>query len=129
MSIATKTKKPTRGISQTATVTTGPGLMQWRKKQGISRKLFASMADCSERTLATCEKAAQIPKTIERPVTETVRLLGGLKELAGEDDVLKAWLVAPNRAFGNKTPLSLIESGESDRLWEMVYQLRQKAFA
>lgn len=129
MSTATKSKKPAQKIVETMTITTGPGLMRWRKQQGITRKLFASMADCSERTLATCEKAGRIPKTIERPVTETVRLLGALKELAGEDNALKAWLLKPNRAFRNKTPLSLIEGGESDRLWEMVYQLRQGAFA
>ena len=103
--------------------------MAWRKERGISRKLFAEMADCSERTLATCEKSRKLPQTMARPITETVRLLRALRELAGDDTALKDWLLAPNRAFNKKAPLTLIKGGESDRLWEMVHQLRQGAFA
>lgn len=134
MSTATKTKKadpkPTKARATRVTViTSGPNLMKWRQARGISRELFASMADCSERTLATYEKAGPLPKKIERPVRETVRLLNALKELAGGDSALKDWLLKRNSAFGNKTPLSLIVAGESDRLWEMVHQLRQNAFS
>lgn len=110
-------------------IKSGSDLMAWRKKWGISRKLFAQMADCSERTLATCEKASSLPDTIERPVTETVRLIRALQELAGDHTALKDWLLTPNPAFGKRTPLTLIRNGEVDRLWEMVHQLRQGAFA
>lgn len=102
--------------------------MRWRKRLGISRKLFAEMADCSERTLATCEKALEIPGGIERSVRETVRLLQGLHELAGGSAELKDWLLRPNPAFRKRAPLALIKSGESDVLWEMIHQLRQGAF-
>jgi uncharacterized protein (DUF2384 family) len=103
--------------------------MTWRKQRGISRKLFAQMADCSERKLATYEAAPKLPPKIKRPVNETVRLIQALRELAGDDTELKDWLNCPNPAFGKKTPLTLITHGESDLLWEMVYQLRQGAFA
>lgn len=112
-----------------STIKSGSDLMVWRKKRGISRKLFAQMADCSERTLATCEKAALLPETIERPITETVRLIRALQELAGDNIALKDWLLTPNPAFGKRMPLTLIKNGEADLLWEMVYQLRQGAFA
>lgn len=107
----------------------GSQLMSWRKGHGISRQLFAMMVDCSERTLATCEKADALPEKIERPVTESVRLITALQDLAGDTTALKSWLQNPNPAFDKKTPLSLITNGESDRLWEMVYQLREGAFA
>jgi hypothetical protein len=123
----TKSKAPKTKVE--FKITSGPALMKWRKERGISRKLFAAMADCSERTLATCEKADKIPKTLERPVIETARLLRALKDLAGNDIALNAWLSKPTHAFGNQTPLTLIENGASDRLWEMVFQLRQRAFA
>jgi transcriptional regulator with XRE-family HTH domain len=103
--------------------------MRWRKESGISRKLFAQMADCSERTLATYEKSLTLPATGLRTVNETVRLIHALHELAGDDVALTDWLKQPNPAFGKKTPLTLITTGESDVLWEMIHQIRQGSFA
>ena len=122
----TAQKKPAR---RGAAIRSGPALMKWRQERGISRKLFARLADCSERKLATYEKARVLPKTVQRPVTETVRLIKALRELAGDDLALKDWLIKPNPAFGKRTPLSLIEAGESDVLWQMIHQLRQGEFA
>ncbi len=87
------------------------------------------MADFSERKLATYEAEAKLPQKVKRPVMETVRLIQALQELAGEESDLKAWLMRPNSAFGETTPLALISEGQSDLLWEMVYQIRQGAFA
>lgn len=103
--------------------------MKWRQERGISRKLFAQLADCSERKLATYEKTPILPKSVQRPVTETVRLIKALRDLAGDDHALKDWLTTPNRAFGKRSPLALIEAGESDILWQMIHQLRQGEFA
>ncbi len=110
-------------------IKSGAALMAWRQQQGISRHLFAQMADCSERKLATYEKAQFLPEKVQRPITETVRLILALRELAGDATALKEWLERPNPAFGKKAPLTLIIKGESDQLWEMVYQLRQGSFA
>ena len=33
------------------------------------------------------------------------------------------WLKAPNRAFGGLKPLEVIERGEVDRIWRMVFDL------
>ena len=120
-----------KAITSTASIKirSGAALMRWRKQRGISRKLFAQMADCSERTFASYEAAPRLPPRIQRPVTETVRLIQALRELAGDGAELKDWLDRPNPAFGKRTPLALIKNGESDLLWEMVHQLRQGAFA
>ena len=130
MSTAIKSKptskpKPAAGIS----VKSGPALMHWRRERGLSRPLFADIADCSERTLATYESKAKLPAKFVRPVTEAMRLVSALREIAGDDDALKDWLQKPNPAFAKKTPLSLIKTGQADVLWEMVYQIRQGAFA
>ena len=103
--------------------------MAWRQARGISRPLFARLAACSERKLATYEKAESLPPKVQRSIVETVRLLQALRELAGEDTDLRTWLTRPNAAFGRRTPLAVIVSGESDLLWEMVHQLRQRSFA
>ena len=45
--------------------------------------------------------------------------------LAGVIDpaVIPKWLDAPNPAFGGLKPLELVERGEIDRLWKMLYEL------
>lgn len=107
----------------------GPALMEWRQAHGISRPLFAQMAHFSERKLATYEKAALIPAKVRRPIQETIRLIQALRELAGDEADLKEWLNRPNKAFAQRTPLSLIIEGEGHFIWQMVHQLRQGSFA
>ena len=127
----TKPKKRAKrggGVS-IKTIKSGPALMKWRQERKISRQLFAKMADCSERKLATYEKAELLPEKVLRPVTETMRLIRALSELAGDEAALAVWLETANPAFGGESPLKLIVRGEADVLWEMVHQLRQGAFA
>jgi hypothetical protein len=33
------------------------------------------------------------------------------------------WLKEPNPAFDGSTPLQVIERGETDRIWRMIYEL------
>lgn len=114
---------------ETLRITSGPALKTWRQGRGIPRPLFAQIADCSERTLASYEASFRLPLKFSRPVMESVRLIQALQELAGDDAALKEWLQKPNTAFERKTPLSLIKNGEVDVLWAMVHQVRQGAFA
>lgn len=110
-------------------IKSGSALKTWRQERGIPRPLFAQFADCSERTLATYERKTILPDNFRRPVTESVRLILALQELAGDNTSLKEWLHKPNTAFDMKTPLSLIKDGEVDVLWRMVHQIRQGSFA
>ena len=128
--IATKRSVRKRvSLPQQSIPGSGPALMEWRQARGISRPLFAQMAHFSERKLATYEKAASLPRKVRRPIRETVNLIQALRELAGDEAELKAWLQRPNKAFGERSPLSLIIEGESSRIWQMVHQIRQGAFA
>jgi hypothetical protein len=36
---------------------------------------------------------------------------------------IAAWLEQPNRAFRGLKPLEVIERGEVDRIWRMLYEL------
>jgi DNA-binding XRE family transcriptional regulator len=121
--------KPKQGKANTTPITDGPALVAWRKQVGITQKVFAEMADFSERTMASCENDAKVLTKLQRPINETVRLTNALSELAGDSKSLKSWLHQPNPAFGGKPPMQMIKNGESDRLWEMVHQIRQGAFA
>lgn len=47
-----------------------------------------------------------------------------LVDLIHNQAEVTAWLETPNEAFEGSTPLQVIERGESDRLWRMIYFLR-----
>jgi hypothetical protein len=40
-----------------------------------------------------------------------------------EPDAIPAWLDTPNDAFGGLKPLEVIERGEIDQLWNMIFYL------
>jgi len=54
---------------------------------------------------------------------ELERLTKALSEVIRPDSLGK-WLQSPNAAFDGLKPLEVIERGEIDRLWEMIYFLR-----
>lgn len=58
---------------------------------------------------------------MQLPNVEIARLHKALGEVVNAD-AIGPWLVTPNEAFGGLKPVELIERGEIDRLWEMVYR-------
>ena len=38
-------------------------------------------------------------------------------------DFVGVWLQTPNDAFGGLKPVEVVERGEVDRLWRMIYEL------
>lgn len=59
-------------------------------------------------------------KAAQKHLTEMVRLFDALAEIM-QPDYIGEWLKTPNPAFEGSTPLQVIERGESDRLWRMLY--------
>jgi hypothetical protein len=39
--------------------------------------------------------------------------------------VIGQWLQRPNQQFDGTTPLQVMERGETDRLWRMIWQIRE----
>jgi DNA-binding transcriptional regulator YiaG len=128
MTTASTQKKRISQRSLKAIGANGEKLMAWRKSRGITRVMFADMANCSERKLATYEKQTRLPESVRRQTTEAVRLLNALEEIVPRED-LAEWLGTKNSGFDNRTPMELINAGESDLLWDMIYQTRESAFA
>ena len=62
--------------------------------------------------------------TFSQIVAERTRLRDALTEFV-EDDAIDEWLQRPNKAFDGSTPLQVIERGETDRLWRMIWHLRE----
>jgi hypothetical protein len=59
-----------------------------------------------------------------RKAKEMMRLRDSLAELM-RSETLDEWLALPNQAFDGSTPLQVIERGETDRLWRMIWHLRE----
>ncbi len=55
---------------------------------------------------------------------EATRLRDALAELMKEE-AIGEWLQRPNKRFDGSTPLQMIERGETDRLWRMIWHLRE----
>lgn len=56
----------------------------------------------------------------QRRLREVGRLFDGLSEIM-EPEYVGEWLKTPNDAFDGSTPLQVIERGETDRLWHMIF--------
>lgn len=90
----------------------------------LNQPAMARVLGVSQRKLSELENDARQPRTeTKRRLTEVERLHKALAELMGESD-LAGWMEEPNEAFDNATPLQVIERGEIDRLWQMIYAVR-----
>jgi hypothetical protein len=67
------------------------------------------------------EGEAPSPKQ-EKALVEMDRLLDGLSRVM-EPAQIGHWLKHPNPAFDGSTPIQLVERGEIDRIWRMLYDL------
>lgn len=57
-----------------------------------------------------------------RRIRETARFQARLAEVV-EPNAIPQWLDTPNDAFQGLKPLEVIERGEIDRLWTMIFYL------
>ena len=77
----------------------------------------------SERLLADLETNKRDPsEAVQRRLNELERLITALKEII-DSEYLSKWLTKPNDAFDGLKPIEVIERGESDRIWRMIYHI------
>ena len=93
-----------------------------RHKLGLSRRLFARLVGFSERAIAHWEAGARPDEPGLRRIRETERFQERLAEVVDPAEIPR-WLDTPNDAFGGLKPLEVIERGEIDRLWNMIFYL------
>jgi len=93
-----------------------------RKKLGITQKGFAQLSSSSLRAVARWEAGEKPGEMAKRTLNELRRLYSGLSVVIKKDYVAE-WLSIPNSAFDGFKPIEIIERGESDRIWRMIYDL------
>ncbi len=93
-----------------------------RGRFGLSRKLFARLSGFSERAIADWESGKPVSEPGHRRIRELDRFRDRLAEVVTEE-AIPGWLDTPNEAFDGLKPVEVIERGEIDRLWEMIFYL------
>ena len=93
-----------------------------RARLGLSRKMFCRLAGFSERAVADWEGGKPMSEPGLRRIKELDRFRDRLSEVVAAD-VIPGWLDTPNEAFDGLKPLEVIERGEIDRLWNMIFYL------
>ena len=80
------------------------------------------MVGFSERAIADWEANKPLSEAPLQRMREIARLQEALSGVMRQDFV-GTWLNAPNDAFDGLKPIEVIERGEIDRIWRMIYQL------
>lgn len=94
---------------------------------GLSREKFARIAGASVRALANWESGELAPNEAARlKLVELDRLRRALEGVL-DSGAIPAWIDQPNAAFDGLKPLEVLERGEVDRLWRMVFLLESGA--
>ena len=120
----TPSRRKLAAMANVSVESKGPAaLIDLRRQLQLTQPEFARLVSVSVRSLATLEAGAPPSDAVARRVTELKRLMKALSEVIRRES-LGPWLTTPNEAFDRLKPLEVIERGESDRLWEMVYFLR-----
>ena len=99
-----------------------PVFERLRKDLTMSAKDFARITGYSERSILGWEAGTPVLPPAKRRLTEIQRLFSSLKELVDAES-LPNWFQAPNDAFDGLKPIEVVERGEMDRLWQMIYFL------
>lgn len=101
-----------------------PGMVSdLRHRLQLKQADFARLLPMSVRSLATLESGGAPTEVVARRLIELRRLVTALAEVINKDS-LGTWLQTPNDAFDGLKPLEVIDRGESDRIWSMIYFLR-----
>jgi hypothetical protein len=95
-------------------------VQQLAEKFGLRQETLSRMTGFSLRAIAGWASGQQPSAPVRRALTETDRLLDALTRLMKPKDVGR-WLKEPNPAFDGSTPVQVIERGQVDRIWQMLY--------
>ncbi len=88
----------------------------------ISRETLTRITGFSPRAVANWTQGSKPSSSTARRLTEIKRLFATLEQLLSPE-AIGPWLRQPNPAFDGSTPLQVIERGETDRIWRMVYEM------
>ena len=99
-----------------------PAIEKIAEKFGLRQETLSRMTGFSLRAVAGWSKGKAPSAPVRRALVEMDRLLDSLSRLMKPKDVGR-WLKEPNPALDGSTPVQVIERGQSDRIWRLLYYL------
>ena len=90
----------------------------------LSNEALSRVTGASPRTVAYWNSGTPPQRSSAQKIREVSRLFDALADII-DKKVIGQWLQRPNQQFDGSTPLQVIERGETDRLWRMIWQLRE----
>ena len=99
---------------------TVPGLQEIAEKFGLRQETLSRLTGFSLRAVAGWASGKKPSAPVQRALTEMDRLLDSLSRLMEPKQVGK-WLKEPNSALDGSTPVQVIERGQIDRIWRLLY--------
>ena len=97
-------------------------LLHYRDTFNLPQPLLVRLTGFSPRSVTKWSQGEAPSAKQEKALVEMDRLLDGLSRVM-EPARVGRWLKQPNAAFDGSTPLQVVERGELDRLWRMLYDL------
>jgi len=127
MTIAAKhrpRRKTGRNTAATMAPATGNPVASLRLALAMPRSKFARLLGRTERAVIDWESEKARPQGLsQQRIRELQRLAEALGHLFDSKNLGK-WFESPNPAFGDLKPIEVIERGETDRLWQMIFEMR-----
>jgi len=100
----------------------GLAVKEFCDSYGVTYGMVTRLTGFSQRAVANWAQGRKPSESTERRLTELNRMFESLGQLISKETI-GPWLKEPNSAFDGSTPLQVIERGESDRIWRMIYEL------
>jgi DNA-binding transcriptional regulator YiaG len=122
--MATKTAQRAKArTTRKAVAPTGQAdVARVRKDLALSRREFSRLTGYSERAIANWESGRTPDEPALRRIKEIDRLRARLARVI-KPPFIAEWLSTPNDEFDGLKPLEVVERGEVDRLWDMIFYL------
>jgi hypothetical protein len=94
------------------------------KEAGMNFDMLAKALRVSRRSISGWISGRE-PERINRVrINEFGRLVAQLHTII-KPETLSTWWNQPVANFGGSTPLQVLERGETDRLWRMIWEIRE----
>ena len=102
---------------------TGEQLRRIAKLSGMSYDSLARVLRTSRRTLGLWLAGEEPGRSNRAHVTEFTRFFNALCEVV-KPETIGAWMERPSPNFQGSSPMQILERGEIDRLWRMIWEIR-----
>lgn len=97
-------------------------LKQYRNRFKLPQPMVVRLTGFSPRSVAKWSQGEAPSPKQEKALVQMDRLLDALARIIQPPQIGR-WLSTPNPAFDGSTPLQVVERGEIDRIWRMLYDL------